>query len=63
MKNRQFKFILFNFTNREKKEFVTRDRTMNEAISKAYIRVHSLRKVSQDNWQIISPTDSATDLL
>ena len=63
MKNRQFKFILFNFTNREKKEFVTRDRTMNEAISKAYVRIHSLRKAGQDNWQIISAIDSATDLL
>tara|TARA_R100000008_G_scaffold26860_1_gene14755 strand:+ start:48 stop:239 length:192 start_codon:yes stop_codon:yes gene_type:complete len=63
MNDRQFKFILFNFTNNERREFVTRDRTMNEAISKAYVKTHSLRKNGKDNWQIISATDSVTNSL
>ena len=57
MQNRQFKFILYNFFNKEKKPFVTHDKTMNEAISKAYIKTHVLRKTSTDNWQIISAVD------
>ena len=36
----------------EKKVFVTRDTTMNEAISKAYVRAHSLRKTSKDMSKI-----------
>ena len=63
MSIREVKFVLVNFADQEKKVFVTRDRTMNEAISKAYIKVHGLRKNGRDNWQIVSATDSfATQL-
>ena len=63
MSNREFKFILFNFANQERKEFVTKNKSMNEAISEAYIRAHGLRKTGKDNWQIISATDSVTNSL
>ena len=62
MQNKQFKFILYNFFNKEKKQFIAYDRTMNEAISKAYIETHRLRKISTDNWQIISAVDTDSSL-
>lgn len=59
---RRFRFKLLNSRTNEIKEFVCRNRSMNEAISDAYIKVHNLRKHPKDGWKIISASDTSYEM-
>lgn len=56
--DRNFTFKLLNLRTNKIKSFVARGRSMNEAISTAYVEAHSLRNHSKDSWKIISAVDN-----
>jgi hypothetical protein len=59
MDNTNFIFKILNLRTNEIKSFVTKTRSMNEAISDAYIKTHTLRTHPKDSWKIVSAIDES----
>ena len=59
MDNTNFIFKILNSRTNEVKPFVTKAQSMNEAISDAYIKAHTLRTHPNDSWKIVSAIDES----